>query len=100
MIILVIIPLSICSLRERTVQKRAQEILNNLYQGFTTVSLDESFFFFDSLIRKVWIEENSGPIITLTCSHGYFCIFGAIGLDRKSSFANMINLMRIHFMNF
>jgi hypothetical protein len=72
--------------RERTVQKRAQEILDNLHERFTAVSLDESFFFFDSIVRKVWIEENSRPIITLTGSHRHFCIFGAISLDRKQLF--------------
>ncbi|MGA9168567.1 MAG: transposase [Nitrososphaeraceae archaeon] len=53
----------------------------------TAVSLDESFFFFDSIVRKVlWIEENSRPIITLTGSHRHFCMFGAISLDRKQPF--------------
>ena len=27
-------------------------------EGFTIVSLDESFFFYDSLVRRIWIEEN------------------------------------------
>jgi hypothetical protein len=71
--------MSIPHLKKRTVQKRAKEILDNLHQGFTAVSLDESFFFFDSLVRKVWIDkENSRPIITLTGSQRHFCIFGAI----------------------
>jgi hypothetical protein len=26
--------------------------------GFTLVSLDESFFFYDSLVRRVWIEQD------------------------------------------
>jgi hypothetical protein len=28
---------------------------------FTIVSLDESFFFYDSLVRRVWIDENKRP---------------------------------------
>ena len=30
--------------------------------GFTVVSLDESFFFYDSLVRRVWIEQDKRPI--------------------------------------
>src|SRR5918992_1213656 len=56
--------------RERRIQKRAQKILDDLPKGFTVVSLDESlFFFFNYLIRKVWIEEHSRPVVTVTGSH-------------------------------
>jgi DDE superfamily endonuclease len=48
--------------------------------------LDESFFFFDSLVRKVWIEKNSRPIVTITGSHRNFCMFGAINLEGKQLF--------------
>ncbi len=48
--------------------------------------MDESFFFFDFLVRKVWIEENSRPIVTVTGSHSNFCMFGAISLERKQLF--------------
>jgi hypothetical protein len=74
--------------RERTVQKRAQEILDNLpkEEGFTAVSVDESFFFFDSLVRKVWIEENSRPIVTVTGSHRHSCLFGAVNINGKQLF--------------
>jgi hypothetical protein len=34
-------------------------------------------FFFDSLVRKVWIEENSRPIVAVIGSHRHFCMFGA-----------------------
>jgi len=49
--------------KRKMLSKNCQKILNNnLPQGFTAavaVSLDESFFFFDSLlIRKVWISKN------------------------------------------
>ena len=46
--------------------------------GFTVVSLDESFFFYDSLVRRVWIDENKRPIVQVTGSHKHSCIFGAI----------------------
>ena len=49
--------------------------------GFTVVSLDESFFFYDSLVRRVWIDEKKRPIVRVTGSHKHSCIFGAISLD-------------------
>ena len=38
---------------------------------FTLVSLDESYFFCDSLARRVWIEEGKRPIVRVTGSHKY-----------------------------
>ena len=40
-------------------------------KGFTLVSLDESFFFYDSLARRVWIDEKKRPIVRVTGSHKY-----------------------------
>ena len=41
-------------------------------EGFTLVSLDESFFFYDSLARRVfWIDEKKRPIVRVTGSHKY-----------------------------
>jgi transposase len=48
--------------------------------------LDESFFFYDTLVRRVWIEQKKRPIIRVTGSHKHSCIFGAISLDRKQLF--------------
>jgi transposase len=48
--------------------------------------LDESFFFFDSLVRKVWIYKDSRPVVTITGSHRNFCMFGAISLEGKQLF--------------
>ncbi len=48
---------------------------------FTIISLDESFFFYDSLIRRVWIEEKKRPIVRVTGSHKHSCIFGAISME-------------------
>ncbi|MER5174324.1 MAG: transposase [Candidatus Nitrosocosmicus sp.] len=52
-------------------------------EEFTLVSLDESFFFYDSLVRRVWIEENDRPIVRVTGSHKHSCIFGAISIEGK-----------------
>jgi hypothetical protein len=46
--------------------------------------LDESFFFYDSLVRKVWIDKSSRPIVTVTGSHKHSCLFGALSLDSSS----------------
>ena len=55
-------------------------------EGFTIVSLDESFFFYDSLVRRVWIDENKRPIVRVTGSHKHSCIFGAISMEGKQLF--------------
>jgi hypothetical protein len=55
--------------------------------GFSIVSLDESFFFYDSLVRRVWIDESKSPIVRVTAgSHKHSCIFGAISLEGKQIF--------------
>jgi transposase len=48
--------------------------------------LDESFFFYDSLVRKVWIDKSSRPIVTVTGSHQQSCLFGAVSLDKRQLF--------------
>jgi len=48
--------------------------------------LDESFFFYDSLVRRVWIDGKKRPIVRVTGSHKYSCIFGAISLEGKQIF--------------
>jgi hypothetical protein len=51
-------------------------------EGFTVVSLDESFFFYDSLVRRVWIEQNKRPVVRVTGSHHQrSCVFGAISME-------------------
>jgi transposase len=56
-------------------------VLDNLPKGFTAISLDESFFFFDSLVRKVWIFKNTRPVVRITGSHQQSCLFGAVSID-------------------
>jgi len=49
---------------------------------FTIVSLDESFFFYDSLVRRVWIDKEKRPVVRITAgSHKHSCIFGAISME-------------------
>ncbi len=55
-------------------------------KGFTIVSLDESFLFYDSLVRKVWIEECKRPVVRITGSHKHSCLFGAIDIEGKQLF--------------
>jgi hypothetical protein len=55
-------------------------------KGFTLVSTDESFFFYDSLVRRVWINEDKRPIIRVTGSHQLSCIFGALSIEGKHLF--------------
>ena len=57
-------------------------------EGFTIVSLDESFFFYDSLVRRVfWIDEKKRPVARVTGSHNiHSCLFGAINMEGKQLF--------------
>ena len=50
-------------------------------EGFTLVSLDESFFFYDSIVRRVWIDKEKRPVVRVTGSHKHSCIFGAINIE-------------------
>ena len=65
-------------------QQQQQEKEENA--GFTIVSLDESFFFYDSLVRRVWIDESKRPIVRVTGSHKHSCIFGAKSTEGKQLF--------------
>jgi hypothetical protein len=56
-------------------------VLDDLHKGFTAVSMDESFFFFDSLVKKVWIYKDSRPVVTMTGSHKNLSLFGATNLQ-------------------
>lgn len=52
----------------------------------TLVSLDESFLFYDSLVRRVWIDENKRPVVRVTGSHKHSCLFGAMDIEGKQLF--------------
>ncbi len=55
-------------------------------EEFTLVSLDESFFFYDSLVRRVWIDEKKRPIVRVTGSHKHSCNFGAVSMEGNQLF--------------
>jgi hypothetical protein len=65
--------------------------------GFTVVSTDESFFFFDSLVRRVWIRKDERPIVKITRSHQESVLFGAISLEENNCLDSMTCLTKIHF---
>ena len=51
------------------------------------MSLDESFFFYDSLVRRVWIYKYNRPVVVrVTGSHKHTCLFGAVSLNGKQLF--------------
>ena len=56
-------------------------------ESFTIVSTDESFFFYDSLVRRVWIDESKRPVVRVTGSHKHSCIFGAISMKGSQLFS-------------
>jgi transposase len=55
-------------------------------KNFTIVSLDESFFFYDSLVKRAWIEEGKRPVVRIAGSHQYSCLFGAVDIKGKQLF--------------
>ena len=68
---------------------------------FTIVSLDESFFFYDSLARRVWIDGNNRPIVRVTGSHKHSCIFGAISMEGKKQLFRQYDVFNGEtFLNF
>jgi len=87
---------------KRGFQKKIEQIFMDVQQqqqqhGFSVVSLDESFFFYDSLVRRVWFDGNSRPIARITGSHKHSCIFCTICLGGKQLFRqHMTNSMVIH----
>ena len=76
--------------RERGFQKKTTEQIlvdkHEQQESFTIISTDESFFFYDSLVRRVWIDENKRPIVRVTGSHKHSCIFGAMNIEGKQLF--------------
>jgi hypothetical protein len=68
------------------VDKYIQQQDKEKKKRFTLVSVDESFFFYDSLVRRVWIDKEKRPIVRVTGSHKHSCIFGAVSIDGKQLF--------------
>jgi hypothetical protein len=73
--------------RERRIQKRTKEVLDNLADGFTAVSLDESFFFYDSFVGRLCIYKDLRPVIRITSyftqTFLYVCLELLVGLDNR-----------------
>jgi len=65
--------------------------------GFTVVSTDESFFFYDSLVRRVWIRKDKRPVVRITGSHQESVLFGSISLEGKQLFRQYDWLNAPHF---
>jgi hypothetical protein len=65
---------------------RSQKRKKKKKKDFAIVSLDESFFFYDSLVRRVWIDANKRPVVRVTGSHKHSCLFGATSMDQKQLF--------------
>ena len=60
-------------------------------ESFTIISIDESFFFYDSFVRRIWIDESKRLVVRVTGSHKHSCIFGAISIDGKQLFRQYDN---------
>jgi transposase len=69
-------------------------------KDFAIVSLDESFLFYDSLVRRVWIDKDKRPVVRVTGSHEYCCLFGAVSMDRKQIFRQYKNFNTQTFLDF
>jgi transposase len=69
-------------------------------KDFTIVSLDESFFFYDSLVKRVWIEEGKRPVVRITGSHQYSCLFGAVDIKGKQLFRQYNKFNADTFLDF
>jgi transposase len=48
--------------------------------------MNESFFFYDSLVRRVWIRKDKRPVVRITGSHQESVLFGSISLEGKQIF--------------
>jgi hypothetical protein len=85
--------------RERGFQKKTKQIFVDKQQeqqqeqqeSFTIISTDESFFFYDSLVRRVWIDESKRPVVRITGSHKHSCLFGAISMEGNHLFRQYDN---------
>jgi hypothetical protein len=60
-------------MKKRGFQKKVAHIFVDKEQqqeqeNFTIMSINESFFFYDSLVRRVWIDKKR-PVVRVTGSH-------------------------------
>jgi hypothetical protein len=82
----------------------SQILMGSRYQkqkgNFTLVSLDESFFFYDSLVRRVWIDAKKRPVARIIGSHEISCLFGAVSMDQKQLFRQYAKFNTQTFLDF
>ncbi|MGD9534816.1 MAG: transposase [Candidatus Nitrosocosmicus sp.] len=64
------------------------------------MSLDKSFFFYDSLVRKVWIDAKKRPLVRIRGSHEISCLFGAVSMDQKQLFRQYKKFNTETFLDF
>jgi transposase len=69
-------------------------------KDFTIVSLDESFFFYDSPVRRVWIDAKKRPVVRIIGSHEISCLFGAVSMDQKQLFRQYAKFNTETFLDF
>jgi DDE superfamily endonuclease len=70
--------------KRRNVQKRVEEVLARVPEGFTVLVLDESIFVHDVLVRrKIWAPKEIHPVVTITGSHQKTNVFGTLTIDCK-----------------
>ena len=69
-------------------------------ENFAIVSLDESFIFYDSLVRRVWIDREKRPVVRVTGSHKHSCLFGAISMEGKQLFRQYERFSGDTFLDF
>jgi transposase len=69
-------------------------------KDFTIVSLDEAFFFYDSLVRRVWIDAKKRPVVRIIGSHEISCLFGAVSMDQKQLFRPYAKFNTETFLDF
>lgn len=69
-------------------------------KDFSIVSLDESFFFYDSLVRRVWIDAKKRPVVRIIGSHEISCLFGAVSMDQKQLFRQYNKFNSDTFLDF
>ncbi len=91
--------------KRKRFQKKTEQILVDIrYQkkkkDFVIVSTYESFIFYDSLARRVWIEDSKRPVVRVTGSHKHSCLFGAISIDGKQLFRQFDKFNGNTFLDF
>jgi len=62
--------------------------------------MDESFFIYDSLVRRVWIRADSRPIVTVTGSHRHSVLYGALSLDGRQLFRQYDDFDGVTFFDY